>query len=892
MIRLLINAVLLCLLVLPISCRKQEGLEPVDLKCEYDKNPIGVENPKPLLSWIIQSDSRGTIQRAYRIIVASNEGNIIRNVGDLWDSRKTVSCLSSQIGYTGKELKSGMRCWWRVCIWDKDNRKSEWSEPASWEMGLTNPGDWKARWIGYDCQSAPQLRKTFMLNRNVREARAYISGLGFYELYLNGTRIGDHQLDPAQTDYEKRVFYVPYDVTENLRQGENVIGVTLGNGWYNQSVVNHGKYGWKDVVYGRPELIFQMKVVFSDDTEMMVVSDETWKGSSGPVILNNIYAGEAYDARREQDGWTGPGFDDSKWGRVRIMTGPGGRLESQKLPPVKRMEVIKPVSLYSPDPVVFVYDMGRNFSGWVKLKLKAAEGTEIQLRFAESLYPGGMIDPASTGVYATGIVQTDRYICSGKGTETWEPRFTYHGFRYVEMTGFPGTPGIDNIEGIFVHSSVENAGTFLCSDSMMNRLHETAVNTVRSNLHGIPTDCPHRERCGWLGDAFLISDMTIFNFEMHQFWSKFINDIESSRIDGVPANIAPGRRQGGSDPDWGAAYIQLPWNLYRYYGDTSIITDHYPGMKFFMGHLQREASDNLITRGIGSLFSPGRIRPAETSIEFTSSLLYYYCARAMAGMSAAVGKYMDAAEYDSIAGAIISSFNIKFYDSAGSTYGCQENNVLALAYGMVPEGDEVLVAAELNEDITVSKNNHFYSGIFGTRYMYEILCRYGYGKTITDILEQKTFPGHGYLFSRGATTFWENWGELTFADSPMPGDQRSKSHPFYGGFDAWFYNSLGGINPDPENPGFKHIILKPRIISSLRFARSEYRSVHGLIKSEWQNKDDSWLWSVTVPANTTASAYIPASLPEDVKEGDTPASDAEGVRFVRMEDQCAVFDLG
>ena len=877
-----------------LSCEPKhgKGIEPLELKCEYSINPLCIENKNPRLSWILNSNIRNQYQSAYRILVSSSKENIDKNIGDLWDSHKVSSGESIHVLYDGKPLGSGMHCWWKVCVWDKNDLKSEWSETASWEMGLLKPEDWKAKWISYECQSAPMFRKEFEITKKVKEARVYISGLGYYELSINGAKIGENVLDPAQTDFEQRTFYIIYDVTEYLKAGENAVGIMLGNGWYNQFAVNHGKYGWKDVVYGKPRLIFQMLILCADGSEKLVLSDESWKGSSGPVISNNVYAGEVYDARLEQDGWDKSGFDDSHWKQVVFTESPGGKLISQKLPPIKKMENLKPISLQNPLPGVYVYDLGQNFAGWVKLKLNAPAGTGIQLRFSEALHKDGTIDPASTGVYATNVIQTDNYFCSGRGEEIWEPRFTYHGFRYVEMTGFPGKPALDNIEGVVVHTSVKKSGEFISSDTMINKLHKTALWTELSNLYGIPTDCPHREKCGWLGDAFLTSDMTIYNFDMPLFWSKYIDDIETSRKGDIPPNIAPGRRFGGSDPDWGAAYIQLVWNMYLYYGDKSIISDHYEGMSFFLNYLQKISVDNIIYDGIGSLFSPGKIMPAETPIEFTSTVLYYFCINAMSHMASVNGKMDDAQKYSSSAKYIKSSFNSRFFDYANKTYGCQEKNTLALSFGLVPENDEKVVAYNLYNYIVNNQMGHVSTGIFGSRYIYETLGKYGYGGFVTEILNQTTFPSYGFLFSRGATTFWENWGEKIFVDRGNSGDERSRNHPFQGGFDAWFYSGIGGIIPDPDNPGFKHTILKPHVIKTLDFARTRYNSIYGILKSEWSYKDNEFMWLITIPANTTATVYVPAENPYKIWESGKLASESEGVRYREMQNGKAVFEIG
>ena len=862
------------------------------LRCEYRTDPLGIETSNPRLSWVIRSDIRGQKQTAYQIIVAGSPDGLSKDEGRIWDSKKVKSDQSVQVVFNGKKLESGKRYSWKVRVWDRKGRQSEWSEPAFWEMGLIHPDDWKAKWIAYEGASAPLFRKEFLISKPVKEARVYISGLGYYELSMNGSKIGDHVLEPGQTDYEQRTFYVVQDVTSRLTQGRNAIGVMLGDGWYHQTAVNHGKYGWTDVVYGTPRLIFQMHLTFLDGSRQVIISDESWKASPGPVIANNIYAGEQYDARLEKDGWDSPGFDDANWETVKLIEGSGGKLVCQNIPPVKRMKVIAPVFVTNPGPGVYVYDMGQNFSGWARLKIQAPAGTKVQLRFSEWLGEDGMIDPASTGVYATGLVQTDQYICRGDSLEIWEPRFTWHGFRYVEMCGFPGVPAEENLEGIVAHTALEKVGTFECSDSLINKLHETALWTLTGNLHSIPTDCPHRERCGWLADAFLVSDMAIYNFDAATFWSKFIQDIETSRRGGLPGNIAPGRRLGGTAPDWGMAFIKLPWNMYLYYNDQSVIAEHEEGMKFFMNYLEKIAEDHVIEKGIGSLFSPGRISPLETPKEFTSTALFYFSAGAMARMAEVLGKKEDAVHYSSLTEAIKTSFNKKFYDEPGKTYGGQEKNALALAFDLVPDQDITAVAQSLNRDVTDAHQGHLATGIFGSRYIHEVLSRHGYGETLRTMLHKKTFPGYGYLFSLGATTFWENWGELTFEDRNIPGNTRSKSHPFQAGFDAWFYNGLAGINPDPENPGFKRIFLQPRFLPGLTFVKASYNSMHGLVKSEWHDNGEQITWAISVPANTTALVYVPVPAAGAVREGNRPAARSQGVEFVKTENGSAVFEIG
>ena len=876
---------LITVFILHAFGEKAETINPFDLTCEYLKDPLGMDHPAPRLSWKLRSDARDQKQTAYRILVSDQPEVLNRNEGNIWDSRKVQSGQSIQTGYDGLRLESAKRYYWKVRVWDKNDRASAWSAPAYWETGLLETESWKAGWIGLKSDVVPYLRKTFRLSKTPREARVYISGLGYYELRLNGRKVGDHVLDPGQTDYEKRTFYTVYDVTGELVNGENVIGVILGDGWYNQSVVNTEKYGWKHVVYGKPKLICQLRITYEDESQDLILSDPSWKGSSGPIVSSNLYAGEKYDAGLEKKGWDLPGFDDRTWESAVPVDGPGGKLVWQNIPPVKVMQTITPKTITNPSPGVYVYDMGQNFAGWVRLKIKATKGTVIQLRFAEWLAPDGNIDPASTGIYATGVIPTDTYICKGEGTEYWEPRFTYHGFQYVEITGFPGIPGLETLEGKVVYSSLPKAGAFECSDNRFNQLHQMAWWTQVSNLHSIPTDCPNREKCGWLGDAFLTSDMVLYNFDAAAFWTKYLLDIETSRKNGLPSNITPGRRSGGISPDWGAAFIQIVWNLYLYCGDTTVIRKHYEGMTFFLNHLGSISNNHIVETGIGSIFPPGRIYPAETPQAFTSTALFYFCAEAMSQMAKVMGKTQDSNRHAELAQTIKTSFNKKFYDPVAKTYGGQEKNALALAFMLVPETDEKAVADNLNRDTEEIHHGHQKTGVFGSRYLHYVLGKYGYGKTVQKMLNLDSYPGYGYLISLGATTFWENWGEPAFEDRPgIAGNDRSKSHPFQGGFDAWFYQGIAGIHPDPQCPGFRHIIFRPLLTDVLTYAKADFTSVYGAISSKWENQSSGFIWSVSVPVNTTATIFLPTNGQQEILEHNQPIGKSSDIKILGTED--------
>lgn len=844
---------------------------PVELRCEYLIRPLGVDVAQPRLSWTLWSDRRGQKQTAYRVLVATRAELLEAETADLWDSGRVDSEQTCHIVYAGKPLSSLQRCYWKVRVWDAKGEPSDWSETSWWEMGMLHPGDWQAKWIMAPfSEPAPLFRKEFTAKGRVQRARAVICGLGYYELYLNGKRIGEQVLDPAQTDYEQRAFYVVHDVTPLLREGANCVGVMLGNGWYNQSVV------WGGMAYGEPLLLFQMLLEYEDGSTALVCGDETWTTAPGPVTRNNVYAGEDYDARQEIPGWSEPGSPAGKWRSVQVAGAPTLRLQSQMLPPIRRTRLLPTTLLTNPQPGTWIFDMGQNFAGWARLKVEAPRGTTITLRFAEALKSDGTLDPESTGVFATYVVQTDRYTCKGDGVEVWEPRFTYHGFRYVEMTGYPGTPTPDMLDGVVVHTAVPPAGVFECSDEMLNRIHRTAVWTEISNLHGVPTDCPHRERCGWLGDAHVSAEMTIYNFEMAPFWAKYLEDIETSLTErGIPSFVAPGKRKiGEASPDWGTAIVQIPWYLYLYYGDERVLQRHYHTMKRWIQHLQDIARDYIVSAGLGDWFAPGSMA-GNTPIPLTSTAIFYWDASLMAKTARVLGIEEDARSFERLAQQVKQAFIAQFYDSRAHTFGSQTANALALAWGLAPEGKEQAIADSLARDVVERHAGHHSTGILGSRYLYWALSEYGHGDVAVVVLRQHDYPSIGDLFRRGATTFWEHWGEAFLDEQEGP---RSYNHPMQGGFDAWFFYGIAGIRPSEEAPGFKHIILKPQIVPGIEWARASYRSIRGVIVSEWQREGNLLRWRLKVPPGSTATAYFPVSRSEAIRESQRFPSDPPALR--------------
>jgi alpha-L-rhamnosidase len=681
-----------------------------------------------------------------------------------------------------------------------------------------------------------------------------ICGLGYYEAWINGRRVGDHLLDPAQTDYEQRVFFVEYDVTSHLWSGENVLGVMLGNGWYNQDRVwQPGVTPYGDVLpYGSPRLLAELKLTYTDGRIEKIGSDTLWKTAAGPVLENNIYAGEVYDARCEIPGWNAPGFDASGWEAAVEVAPPGGELIEQPLPPIREIETLAPVAVSRKEPGRFVVDFGQNFAGWVRIQIDAPAGSEIVLKFAETVFENGEVDTASTGVFATRVEQVDRYICRGGG-EIWEPRFTYHGFRYVDVSGWPGELSADQLCGVVVHTDLPILGTFECSDERLNRIHRMALWTHRSNIHGLPEDCPARERCGWLGDANVAGEFSMWNFDGKAFWEKYLGDIETSRAlhGGIPCNIAPGRRTcGQAKPDWAAAFIMLPWYVYLFSGDASVLSKHWEGMQVLIEHFNDSADGWLLPGGWGDWYDPGDDGPcSHTPPLFTTTVWFLACARVMCDTARLLEKPAETARYNGWTAAIEQALVERFYSNG--SFGSQTANVMALQFGFAP--DEAAVLDHLVCDIH-ERDDHLNVGIMGLRYLFEVLSKYGHGDLALKILHQDTYPGFGYQIGLGATTLWECWGEPELSRKQGP---RSLSHPMMSGFDNWFFNTLGGIRPDPARPGFRHFFLEPR--PCVEKVCVHHDSPHGRIRSDWTFRRGEFHWTVEVPPGTTASAVLPFS---------------------------------
>lgn len=882
------------LFALPVVCLADSGIRPAKLQCEYLANPLGIDVAAPRLSWVCEAlaaGQRGQRQTAYQVLVASSRDRLNRDEGDLWDSGRVESEQSAHVPYAGKTLGSWQACFWKVRVWDRDGQASEWSRASHWTMGILKADEWQAKWIGYtkkhDLQtdwaqeaSSPVFRKVFDVRKPVARAALSICGLGYYELHLNGGRVGDHVLDPGFTRYDRRALYVTYDVTDRMKQGANAVGVMLGNGWYNHhtlAVWNFHEAPWRD----QPKLLLNLRLEYADGSVETIVSDESWKANIGPVVLDSIHNGEYYDARREMPGWDKPGFNDTAWDSPQVVSAPGGALRAQMMPPCRVTQSLRPQRLAEPKPGVFIFDMGQAFAGWAELTVSGPAGTTVSMRFGERLRADGTLDQEEIAKFVKqGPFQTDTYILKGQGTEVWEPRFTYHGFRYVEVTGLPATPSLDTLRGRVVHTDFTRAGRFECSHELVNRIQSITDWSYRSNFHGYPTDCPHREKNGWTGDAHLAAEQAMYNWHNDAAYVKWLNDLQDEQQDdGNLPGIVPTSGWGyswGNGPAWDSAYVLIPWYLYQYRGDTRVLADHFDRLKRYVDYMTSRSQGHLVEHGLGDWV------PAETKtpVVVTSSGYYYADALLVARMARLLGKAEDAKKYGELAEKIRNAFNESLYEGNGLySNGSQTALSCTLYQGLVPAEERAEVVAKLAAAVK-AKQDHLDVGILGAKYLFHSLSANGEHDLAWRVATQTTAPSYGDWINRGATTLWEDW--------PGVG---SLIHVMFGDISAWFYQNLGGINVDPEKPGFKHVIIRPRPVDGLEWVRAEHDSIYGPVRSHWRRESGAMIFEVAVPVNASATLYLPARNREAVQEGGRSVDQAAGVQFLGMEGTVAVYSL-
>ena len=875
-----------------VGCTSQKSApqpEVTNLQCEYLANPIGMDVVNPRLSWQMKKDLRGAAQTAYQLVAATSDEKLADNTPDLWDSGKIESDQSIQLVYGGKPLKSGMKVSWRVRIWDEAKNESAWSNIAHWEMGLLNTGDWQAKWIGAPASlnpgdlkyAAPLFRKEITISKSIKQARAYISGLGYYELYINGAKTGDHLLSPNQTNYDRQkvekwseprignmtttVMYETFDITSSLKQGKNALGTILGNGWYQQADRPNDTMLW----YDTPRLIAQFLIEYEDGSNELITSDDQWKTSLGPIRYNGLHSGEIYDARLEQKGWNEAGFDDSKWVNAVTVRPPTGVLKGQISPPDRMTKTFQPISVTEPDKGVFRFDMGRLFSGWARIKLSGPKGTKIKFRYIEEFGPT--------------YNQTDTYIMKGDGVEVWEPRFTWHAFRYVDVFGAPLKMTLENLDGRVVNTDISKTGTFECSNTLLNRILDNYQWTQLGNVHGgVPSDCPHRERRGYTGDGQISARAAIYNFDMSQFYTKWIEDIADGQNHktGYVPNTTPYQDGGGGTP-WGSAYVIIPWYMYQYYGDLRILQKHYDGMKHWVEFLKNELNKDgiLANQGLGEWVPPEIV---DIPADFVNSCYYYHCCELMVKIAGVLSKTEDQEHFKQLAQRGQNAINTIYYNPEKSSYsiGRQGANIYPLGFGIAEDKNVNAVFNNLVLNVVNDNKAHFDTGILGTPLLLEVLTAMDRTDLAYTLMNQRDFPGFGWMIEKGATTLWETF----------QGDV-SHSHPMFGSVCAWFYQSLGGISPDPAIPGFKHAIIKPSPVSSLAFANTSYQSLYGTIKSAWKFQGDDYLLDVVIPANSSATVYVLAINGQSVTCDGDRVQNIPHLKCPRTEGKYTVYEV-
>jgi len=1033
-------------------------LHPTYLRCEYRVNPLGLDTPRPRLSWIVESDRRGQRQTAYQVLVASSAKALKANRPNIWDSGKVASDETTGVAYAGQPLPAHQTCYWKVRVWDADGKPSSWSGPAWWSMGLRTPGEWQAQWIGldeptpdprareletakwlwlgdwsdpgsiaagprwfrrtveipadrmlkdarcvvragnrmvlyinglnvatdhgwsgpkefvvtenlrpgtnvlavsatnpapgsagvicglvltfadgtsqtivsdaawlatdknaqgwqkpgfdasawqrarevgpYGCAPWGQmkvdryfvpppkyLRREFTVGKPVRKAWLHATALGIYQMHLNGRRVGDDYFSPGWTDYSKRVYYRTYDVTDQLRQGNNALGAILADGWYAGYI---GYLRERNHYGSKPRLMAQLYVEYADGSTQVVTTDESWKATVGPILEADFLMGETYDGRLEMPGWARAGFADGRWSAVHVGAEMSPVVQAAVNQPVVEWATVKPVSVSEPALGRYVLDMGQNFAGVVRLSVQEAKGRKIVLRFAERLNADGTIYTENLRTART----TDAYICKGIGRETWQPCFTFHGFQYVEVTGLTKKPGLDLITGLALSSDTPVAGQFSCSDDMINRLYRNIVWTQRANFIDIPTDCPQRdERLGWTGDAQVYVATACLNADVQAFFSKWLTDLtDAQRADGQFPCVAPLKVAGADGgPGWADAGVICPWTIYQVYGDRQLLERHYDAMKHFIAFCRDRSTPDLLPPPKYHCFGDWLNISADTPKDVIYLAYFAHSTHLTAQAARLLGKTDDARELDDLCRRIKTAFNRAYVDDQGCIAGdTQAAYVLALAYDLLDHDQQRLAADRLIEKIQ-SRDGRLSTGFLGTKDLMLVLAKIGRNDVASRLLHNDTFPSWGFSIKHGATSIWERWDGWTPDQGFQDPGMNSFAHYSFGAVGQWIFENVAGIQS--AAPGYKKIIIRPQPGGRLTHAQAAYRSPRGEIRSRWRLRKQLFTLDVSIPANAAATVYLPAPNPAAVRESGKPLAQAPGVKLIDSRPGETVLDI-
>ncbi len=844
---------------------------PSDLRCEYLTDPINIGVARPRLSWIDEASIRSWRQSAYQIVASKTaEGG-----PDLWDSGRVESADTSQIEYAGKPLGSRDECFWKVRVWDEKGTASAWSPTHHWEMGLTAEPAWHgSEWIGIEGPAgehpAPFLRKQFDVTGHVRRARIYVAGVGYAEIHANGQPVAPGtEREPGYTNFDKRVLSVSYDVTSLIKAGRNALGAVLGTGWYDvhdKATWNFDRAHWR----GRPRMRLVLAIELTDGPTQYITSDTSWKAGTGPILRDGIYTGETYDARKELTGWDRPGYNDSAWSTANKLDAPRGELTPRACAGVVISETIKAKSIANPMPDVYIVDFGQNFSGHARLHLNAPAGTKVTMRYSEHVGKDGMIERSQIEQFMATAdppqpFQTDTYICKGIGEEVWEQRFSYSGFRYMEVTGLPTKPSLSTFEGRFAHTAFETAGEFSCSSELFNRIQHATRYAFLSNAQNIPTDCPQREKNGWTGDAQLAAEAGLVNYRSAPFYTKWLDDLADTQSDtGLMTLIVPtgGWGSGARHPAWDSAYPILAYDLYLYGKDKTVLAKHYEKLSRYVDSLAGELKDGVLTFDSLGDWLPWSTQTPST---YTSTVYLFVDAQIMSKTAKLLGKDADAKRFGDLADQVKAGVEKHFYANGTYANGSQTALSMALYYDLVPTDRRPSVFAALVKNVT--DQGHIDTGILGAKYLLRVLSQEGRSDLAYQIVARKEQPGWGWWMEQGATTLWEDWK-----------GESSLNHIMFGDVSNWFIQWIAGIGLDLENPGFSHIDIHPQPVGDLTWAKASHQSPHGLILSSWRKASDGFHLDVTIPANTTATVIIPVG--GAVTEGGSPLDKVAGVVLV------------
>ena len=893
--------------IVPVSGVGTPGapLTVKNLRCEYKADPIGMDVGKPRLSWELENQERSVLETSYEIRVAQSEADLAKGKL-LWDSGRQLSEASVQVEYGGPALESRRIYYWQVRVQDNHGHLSDWSQPAHWEMGLLVATDWKAKWITPDLledetksNPAPLLRTEFSIDKKVERARLYATAMGLYEMSLNGKRVGDEYFTPGWTSFDFRYQYQTYDVTSSLKNGANCLAAMLGDGWF------RGRVAWDDKrnSYGKKlALLAQLVITYKDGAQQIVGTDDRWKSATGAVLESDIYNGETYDARLEQPGWNEAGFDHKNWRSVTVLPPPKAKLVAPAGPPVKAMEQITPVKVLKTPGGDTVLDMGQNMVGWIHFRLSAPAGTVITLRHAEVLDKTGNFYTANL----RSAKQTIRYTAKGQGTETFQPHFTFQGFRYVSVRGWPGEVNPGDFTGMVVHSAMSRTGTFETSNPLLNQLQHNIVWGQKGNFLDVPTDCPQRdERLGWTGDAQVFASTASFNHDTAAFYTKWLSDVALDQEDDgavpfvIPNVLSHQTRMGSAaSAGWADVAVIVPWVVYQSYGDKRILEEQYPSMKAWVEYMRRQAGEKYIWKN-GFSFGDW-LAFATTNADYPGAttdkdlLQTAYFARStalLAKTSYVLGKKEEAAEYATLEEKIVSAFQKEFVTPNGRlSSNTQTAYALALEFDLLPQEQRPAAAARLAEDI--NKFGHLTTGFLGTPVLCRALSDYGYLDLAYMLLNRTEYPSWLYPVMKDATTIWERWDGIKPDGSFQDPGMNSFNHYAYGAIGEWMYRVVAGIELDEGHPGYKHISIQPQPGGGLTFANASVESMYGRIASGWKIADHKFTLNIQVPPNTTATVRLPKTRLPQVTEGQKPLTNRADISSARQVGDAVLVDVG